>query len=235
MLRPYLIIFSLIFALPSANAQIIKAEKGNSYKAVISTYDSNRISVDGGFIVSAVAPQDGRIVMDKDEATGSIFVRLNKGFGDNSTPFTIFIRDSDKNSYTLLVTPANVPGNNITLEPVRLKSESMVGKSLRRNELILFIMENMHLDQPMSKCGSETSRKQIKLWRDTRFYQVKEYQCGKYTGRVFTLTNTGQKVMRIAEQEFYKPGVVAVSVASQALEAGDTAKIYVIEEASYGN
>lgn len=244
MLRTYLVIFSFLFLLPNAHAQVIKAEKSNNYKAVISNYDSNHISVAGGFIVSAVAPEDGRVIMDKDEATGSFFLRLNKGIGDNSKPFTIFIRDSNKNSYTLLVSPANVPGNNIILQPIVNNTKEMVaGKSLRRNEVITFIMEHMILNKPMKRCRTDSSRKLIKLWKGTKFYQVKRYQCGRYIGRVFSLTNISNKPIRIVEQEFYKMGTVAVSISKEGLEAPkllqvqakETADVFVIEEVSRGS
>ena len=104
-------------------------------------------------------------------------------------------------------------------------------------------MENMILNKPMKKCRSESSRKYIKLWKDTKFYQVKTYQCGQYIGRVSKLTNAGNKPIRIAEQEFYKLGTVAISISKEELlaskilqiKAKETADIFVIEEVSYGN
>lgn len=241
MLRIYLIIFSLFALCGGASAESIKAQADNSYKAVISNYDANRVGIKGGFITSVTGPKDGRVIMEEDEASGTIFIRLNKGVGSNNDPFTLYIRDSKKNDYTLLLSPAKVPGTHVYLELAKKEvvNNSFMHKTLRRNELIQHMMSKMIAGESISRCEEKSFRKLHKLWRGTRFYELKTITCGKIRGRVYDLVNMGDKMIRIAEQEFYKLGVVAVSI-SQAELVGSkqpqaSAKIYVIEEVSNGN
>jgi len=241
MLRIYLIIFSLFALSFGASAQSIKAQSDSSYKAVISNYDANRVGIKGGFITSVTGPKDGRVVMEKDEDSGTIFLRLNKGASSNNDPFTLYIRDAKKNDYTLLLSPAKVPGTHVFLEPSvkEVIQNSYMQKTLRRNELIQHMMSKMIAGNSISRCEEKSYRKLHKLWKGTRFYELKTVTCGKLRGRVYDLINMSDKLIRIAEQEFYKLGVLAVSISKAELignkQPETSARVYVIEEVSNGN
>ena len=68
----------------------------------------------------------------------------------------------------------------------------------------------------------------VALWKESQFVMVGRYSTRALVGESFKLMNTSPKPMRVAEQELYKAGVVAVVVESQILRSGEETNVFVI-------
>jgi conjugal transfer pilus assembly protein TraK len=74
----------------------------------------------------------------------------------------------------------------------------------------------------------ERASQQLALWQDVTFTLVGRFKTRTHVGDSFTLVNTGSRVLAIAEQEFYRPGVIAVVVDQHLLRPGESTAVYVI-------
>lgn len=72
------------------------------------------------------------------------------------------------------------------------------------------------------------ANREVPLWAESRFVLVEQYKGRGYIGEHYRLTNVSGKTMRLAEQEFYKQGVVAVSIELHELASGDSTEVFVV-------
>jgi conjugal transfer pilus assembly protein TraK len=70
----------------------------------------------------------------------------------------------------------------------------------------------------------------LRLWQGSRFVHLRTWLGMGVVADLFHLTNTGNAEMRVAEAELFRPGVLAVGVENQALNPGDTTRVFVIRQ-----
>ena len=86
----------------------------------------------------------------------------------------------------------------------------------------------MALEEPPSSVEMRATQQEFALWENTRFLMVAVYNERELVGEKYVLTNTGKTPMRLAEQELYRKGVVAVAIENMQLESGQSTNIYVV-------
>ena len=72
------------------------------------------------------------------------------------------------------------------------------------------------------------SGQEFRLWQGSRLTLVRSWLGQTLMGERFDLTNTSSTPMRLLEQEFFKPGVLAISVETLNLAPGDTTRVFVV-------
>ncbi len=70
----------------------------------------------------------------------------------------------------------------------------------------------------------------VPLWKETTLRLDREYRGGTLSGAIYTLTNVSDAELVMEEQEFYRPGVLAVAIERTVLAPGTSSRIYVISE-----
>lgn len=193
--------------------QILDAIDAESLVARISDHDPNRIRIAGGFITAAVGPQNGRIAIETDDKQGQIFVRVNENAPDKHKAFTLFLTDAEGRDYTLLLKPADISGESLIIRPRadRVQARRPVGITAREARLKRLVRA-MALDDVPRRCRLSEADKRVPLWKGADFHLLRIMHCGDFEVERYRLTNTGDKPIRIAEQELYSNGVAAVSV-----------------------
>jgi conjugal transfer pilus assembly protein TraK len=66
------------------------------------------------------------------------------------------------------------------------------------------------------------------LWQGTSFVHVRNLRTSGIRLEEYRLMNIGNTVIRLVEQELYKPGVMAVAVEQHVLEPGEGTPVFVI-------
>lgn len=69
---------------------------------------------------------------------------------------------------------------------------------------------------------------EIPLWRGTRYIHRTQWRGRSLWGDSYELRNVGTEPIRVAEQEFFTPGVVAISVEVHELPPGAATNVYVV-------
>jgi conjugal transfer pilus assembly protein TraK len=92
---------------------------------------------------------------------------------------------------------------------------------------LLLAMAGDHLpdDMVVREAGQE-----LALWPGVRLSLQRVWLGAGIVGEKYLLANSGSTELRLAEREFYKPGVMAVSVEHARLEPGESTNLFVIRE-----
>lgn len=213
MLRASLLIILISFSSEAWASQILNIVNPDTdvLTAKISNYDSNRIRIAGGYISTAVGPNNGIISIDKDDNQGQVFIRINN---PNSKRFTLFITSATGKSYSLLLTPRSMPGQSIILKPrfqVKHSKTKPVGISHRVSDIKYMVRTISNNDIP-KHCDLKEKSIIIPWWKNSKLFLTQQMNCNEWIIDKYLLTNTGLSDMMIAEQEFFHDGVVAVSI-----------------------
>lgn len=208
--------------------------------AIISDHDVSRISIIGGKI-KKVKLASNQLKVDTDDATGQIFVYPLKEnrpvitttkIGQlhaqtiSGSMISLFLIDEAGNSFNLRLRMQSVPSETILIKPVG--SYKLNGSTDFTNQVVT-IIEDMYLDRKSedSYVVSEQNMP-IKLWKEVDFELYKTYGNDMFLGSVFILRNKSSKEITLAENQFWKPNTVAISIEKPVLQPGEVTKVFVV-------
>ena len=69
----------------------------------------------------------------------------------------------------------------------------------------------------------------VPLWSEVLFVKTKQYTASDMQAEAYTLTNTTSNTLTLREQEFYKRGVLAVTIMKQSLQPGEATDVYIVK------
>jgi len=223
--RPLLLSSALAFASPSFALQIVDAFEGKTLYAKIAAHNVSRLSIDGGKIRELkVDPTE--LTVEPDPANGQAFIRPKMA----DAPITVFVISESGRTYTLILQPSEVPSETVILRDVnRQASEVPKIERMGSYEKVVrsFIVAMASGAQPEG-LDFEPMQREFNLWENSRLIQTAQYAGRNFIGEKYTLYNTGKSVMRVAEQEFYRKGVIAVAIDVLTLEPGMSTQIYIV-------
>lgn len=244
-----------VAAASSSHASQKIVADGVSAEATVSQNELTRIRVDGANIVDvvgniysstcspktdpslqtaapAVNPQ-GEFVLACDLAKGEIFVRP---VGKSSKPINMFI-STEKATYTLLLRPADLPAQTITLvdktarkaAPVR-SAAPQIGRAMPHVRALKEMLLVMSGARNADDISAEEVSQENHLWKEARLELVRQYSGRGMVGEQYQLTNVSDAVMVLAEQEFDRDdgAVLAVAIDNLNLRPGQQTTVNVI-------
>jgi conjugal transfer pilus assembly protein TraK len=94
-----------------------------------------------------------------------------------------------------------------------------------KNLLLVMAEDALPDDMEMREPGREMA-----LWPGTRLTLQRLWLGAGVVGEKYQLLNTGHAVLDIAERQFFKSGVMAVSVERARLRPGEATQLFVIRE-----
>lgn len=222
----------------SAGAQqFIDGSDGKTRQAAISGTEMTRIAFEAGRIKS-IKYDETELLVSEDNAIGQLFVRpLVKG-----KTVSAFVITSTGTTHALELTPGATGMTSIIIQETKRKEQSSdvpqeraapTGRSagerlsafdagLRR---LLGIMAR---DEQVVEFEKIPKNKELALWQGTRFYLLNAWVGRGFRGESYRLINESATPMRMVEQEFYTPGVVAVSIEVHDLPPGAGTNVFVV-------
>lgn len=224
-------LLSSLLSIPVAHAlQTADAVEGKNIFVKMSTRDFNRIAIEGGRVRLVKGADRDLVLGDKDEVTGQALIKpLVKD------PFSLFVFSESGMTYTVVVQPMDIPGESVILREQLPKKPAVAvpaSKSDKSNSYVKAIKSLLHVMNSENVPGDievKQTWEETGLWQGTRFALEKIYTDPSLIGETYRLFNLGQTTIRIAEQEFYKRGVIAVAVKSLELEPGKSTQVFVIK------
>ena len=202
---------------------------GKNALVKISAKQTTRLYIEGGKIRSMIGT-DGELTYEKDEERGQLFLRpviLNK-------PINVRVVAGSGATYNLIMQAVDIPQEDIVIkEPSSFRAAAENGKGKRgaassMDKQVRSLVASMALEEPPSSVEMRATQQEFALWENTRFLMVAVYNERELVGEKYVLTNTGKTPMRLAEQELYRKGVVAVAIENMQLESGQSTNIYVV-------
>ena len=217
---------SLLCLIAPQGAQALQAldvSDGGTAYAKISVQDLTRLTINNGRIASWHAPK-GKLVIQKNAKSGELYVRpLNR-----DEPVSLFVTSDKGSTYAITMLPVAMPAESIILNEARRKTPSTIERAGTRDETIKALMLAMAADRMPPDMEVRESQQSFSLWQGSRLTLVRSWLGTTLMGERFDLTNTGTSVMRLLEQELFKPGVLAISVEKHELAPSESTRVFVV-------
>ena len=177
----------------------------------------------------------GEIALECDRDKGEIYVRP---VGNASKPINLFISSAHA-TYTLLLRRADKPADTIIISDKSIhkivgdtapEHQGSLGPSANHVRAMKTLLIAMATDRLLSDVRMEEINRPLQLWKEARFAMLRSYEGHGLVGEKYTLTNTSDQTMVLAEQEFDRPdgNVVGVAIENQNLRPGESTQVYVI-------
>lgn len=227
------VILSLVMGCAYASEPTqLNFNNGESRQVTLSDNNINHILVQNDPIVHIQCPQ-GLCTANQyqDDSAGSVYLSVSAG-----KQFTLFIDTQSGRHVSLQVTPKDMAGQTIELIPL---SPSAVIKtwetSTPYDQLLISLMKGMmtgttpdgysirNFNQPVS---TKT------LDDQASFTLVQQFYGDQLIGMHYLMKNLTKKPLTIPSQAFYEPGVRAVAIADQTIQAGSETDVYLIRDRS---
>lgn len=220
----------IIFSLSShyVSALQVKSIKDNqTVLAKVSSKELTRIFVKNDRIQS-VRGIDGAYQLTKDEAQGAIFVKPTQFY--QNKPFNLFISTEQGHSYTLLLTPMDIPAENIelkSLSPSNILAEHWE-KNSAYSQIIINLMHAMeNNDTPEGYAVINLGKvKPKRLFSGVTMQLVTLYQGAKLQGEIWLLKNTCCRINHLNPRDFYQDNVRAISLVDENLNKNEETLLY---------
>lgn len=219
-------------AAPTFALQIVEPVEGQNAFVKISAKENTRLYIEGGKIRTLLAT-DGELTVEKDDERGQLFIRpivLDK-------PVNVRIISASGSTYNLVMQAVDIPQEDIGIrESVAVRADraqaaGSSGKKATGNSIdraVRSLVAAMALEEPPAHVDVRPTKQVFELWENTHFMMTAVYNEREFVGEKFVLTNTGKTPMRLAEQELYRKGVIAVAIENMQLEPGQSTNIYVV-------
>jgi len=177
----------------------------------------------------------GELILECDSDKGEIYVRP---VGASAKPINLFISSRDA-TYTLRLKRVDTPADTIVLQDRTVRDASREAAStgsaprqpvhIRALKAMLIAMTS---DRVPGDVRVEEVDRPMQLWAEARFTLTRLYEGRGLIGERFALTNVSAADMVLAEQEFDREGgnVLAISIETHNLRAGETTTVYVIRK-----
>lgn len=212
----------------SASAlQVLEGVDGEVLTGKLSIKEPTRLSIAGAKIQKWFH-NEGELILERDVDNGQLFIKPVQLL----KPINMFLVDDGGHTYTLLLQPTDIPAENILVKDRRARHEepSIIERSGSYNRIVKDMILAMAVDAAPRGIEVREMKTPIMLWREVKFVMTGLYIGKAIVGERFSLTNITDKNLVIAEQEFFKRGVLAVSVENQNIPAGDSTNVYVVRE-----
>lgn len=222
MKKIFLVLALLLNSLQANATQIVFQElPTDAATATISRHEPNLIAVDGRKI-RRIYGAEGLFTITPEPDTGSAWLKPTS----DKKLMSAYITDEDGQHYKLLLKVEDVPAETVIIKGRGLKTKvaSASDKNEPRNEEIInttVALFNGHGDR---------RNKVIPLWKGTKFELVQSIDLRGLRGEAYILTNTSDKQIIMEEREFYRSGVVSVSIENPTLAAGKSTRVFVVSE-----
>lgn len=224
----------------AANAiQYVEATENSVGQANLSIKGINRIAIEGGRI-KEIKYVEGEL-FGETNAEGSYFLRPLK----TNKRITGFVLSETGKTYQISFSPQSIPDENIIIregtaravqETERMVYEQKRSRDLARNaepyissvkSFFYALKGNGNYDD----LACQPSGENVPLWNEVIFIREKTCSSANLNGQVFRLTNTSNAEMVLEEPEFYKKGVVGVSIDQQVLQPDESTEVMIATEA----
>jgi conjugal transfer pilus assembly protein TraK len=194
-------------------------------EAVISLREPTRLAIEHGRIREVISVR-GEIDKLTDEVAGQVFLTLPT---DTAKPINIFVTDENNVTYSLMLVPQDVPAETIILRTsVRMRETGGSNKAPSYQRAVKNLILTMADSD--NKQGGQQINTVIPLWENVRLVLDRRYNQSGLIGERYLLVNLSNEEIVIAEQEFYRRGVLAVAVEYHNLAPAQSTTIFVVRQ-----
>lgn len=217
------------FASQALAAQI-QGEEGKKHLVKVPARELTRIAIVGGRLQN-VKYLTNELEVNDDKAAGVVYVRPLT----TEKQISVFVTSASGATHQLVLEPVDsMPLESIDIkDPPSKKPKDAKSLSERASSMDVavkrLVLAMARGDKDGADAAYEKLDRPMALWDEARFVLTGKYRGFGMTGEAYKLMNVSRSVMRLAEQEFYKPGVLAVAVDQMILKPGEMTDVFVIK------
>lgn len=225
------IAISLFVISKSFATQIIEVYPNIEKQLIISLKNLNRLHMVGDEI-AAVYSNEGEFTYFKSEITGDLYFRVIKKYKKN---INLSLETKKGYSYTLLLTAKDIPLEQIILinPEITTKEESAKKEDYKQNIISFFkkIKQNKVPQGYKFKKSSNYKYKldNLKIKQIATIFPAKTNINAKYKALQYSITNKSQNSIKLTEEQFFKKGVLAISLKDREILPSQETEIIIIK------
>lgn len=232
MRRKLALILPLLMLVSAASEalQVIEVGDGETALGKVSTREMTRIAIAGGGRIADLWGASNLFDASRDEERGQVFVRLANPA--QREPLNLFVTDNAGRTYTLILTPADIPAETVMLKPrgQNRPDAAQWERSQPYPQTLKRLLVQMARDSIPEGYEVVERGVLVPLWQEALFRLDREYRGDAFAAEVYTLTNRSGMEMVMEEREFFRPGVVAVAIEKSVLAPAAVTRVYVIHK-----
>ncbi|MHB8697647.1 MAG: TraK domain-containing protein [Sulfuricaulis sp.] len=182
--------------------------EGQPAYARISASELTRLKIVDGRIENVRGIQ-GEMMIEPDANTGEAYLRPTSP----NKLVSLFVTSNSGITYTLILSPEAIPATNIIIKELSKPSAASTQSAGPGHErtIMNLILAMEREDEPQGVDVQKVGER-VPLWKGVNFILEKKYVGPELVGETYKLTNQNVGTMVIAEPEFFKDGVEAVSI-----------------------
>lgn len=207
--------------------QIIEPIEGHNSFVKISTNEITRLAIENGKIRSILVSEN-QLVVTTDEASGQVFIRPVVV----DRPINARIVTTSGHTYSLVLQVVDIPQEDVILKDTAAAATEKLGNVDRASSTytraLRKLITSMAADDEIVSAKAKVANQEVGLWEGTRFILRATYSEKAMTGERYQLFNVGKEQIRVVEQEFYRPGVLAVAIENMSLDPGQATSVYIV-------
>jgi conjugal transfer pilus assembly protein TraK len=203
-----------------------------TYRYDISINQPNRIAIFGRKIVKVTHSKEGVLDLSADQKAGAIFLQLRA----KSETFSMILTDDVGEVY------------HVSLRPIHTDSKIINIRSLNNDIEDHQKVPSQTAFQPLPVGGSDYEKNIVAMMTELRRYRYDELIPGEkqigekllinfvrtvsnnqLKGEIYQIVNLTKAPLTINEEDFYREGVISISVDKLSINAGDFTTLYVLK------
>lgn len=229
----------MLFVILSNDAmskQIVEKAYENTVPVNVSSNEINILSVAGKKIKNIIPSFADAFDYDADAEYGVLYFKISPLY--TNRPISAVVNDEDGVRYNLVFRPVPSPMiEEIMLQPPVLskKEESRGTQSYVQGiKELIYVMaydaDSASKELPIDGISKQEINQKVPLWNEASMVILSKYENDNFYGEHFKITNITNNNLVLLEQEFYRRGVVAVSIENLNLLPNQTTNLYVVRE-----
>lgn len=213
----------LLSSLEVAAAQVLIGMPDDTQTASVSRSEPTLIRVEGQRI-RRIFGREGDFTFTPDKDAGTAYLKPEPA----KQAFSAFVSDDAGRTWKLLLSVVDGPSDSIVIKGKPDSASKPAGRDQSRIQAVKRVVLALEADKEASM-ETRAVNEIVPLWRESLFVLVKVLD-GPIKGEKYTLTNASNRPMVIDEREFYRRGVIAVTVEKPRLDPAETTAVYVVLE-----
>lgn len=226
--REYIIFYTiliLVFFIPKGGhaLQVVAPVEGESVFVNISKEELNLIQFPFTGIRAYTTSQDIDIKVHSQQV---LVTMVNRAV---AKPQEVFF-STPYGTYLLMLVPKSIPAETVMVRIDREKIEEAEEWEMESDYIqrLKELVKSLYLGAPPNGYSFNTIKKDASRWEGIEETIITTMRGAGLVGEVHEICNHGKKTVRIAESEFYREGVLAVSLTGYEIREGAREKAFIV-------
>lgn len=215
---------SILIGSSAFSAQTFIMTEQERLKATISAKELNRLQVVGDRIASVFGAPNV-FSLEHEDVKGQVFLKVHEGAPAH---FDVSVVTESGLTQDLLLKVNKEEGQTLLLKPQTASQDlSGWGDGVASGSVSVDLIRLMASHTPNSGYLKQQVSRPLPLWRDLRLTLTQVWKGSELEGRVYKITNTGDRALKLQESQFcLSPKVKALALKQHSLNPGETTTLW---------